>query len=215
MNKFEKLLGCEIVLATTNKGKVLEIQQALIDSGKKIKSITDYCENFDCEENGNTFLENALIKAQASARIIANLNLDNEIICLADDSGLCVESLGGEPGIYSARYFANGNGMNKILERLTGKSNRKACFVCALVLVDVNGNLIWQTEQKWNGDIAESISGNYGFGYDPIFIPNGFNCTAAEISLKDKNKISHRGQAINELKHFFEYSTLDCIAREK
>ena len=186
----------EITLATTNKGKVSEFERAFENFKIKFKAIS--ADIFNCPETASTFLGNALLKAQMAANITQNY-------ALADDSGLCVKALGEEPGIYSARYFEKGQGLQKILSSLQGSSNRQAYFICALVLVNPQGQVIWQTEQKWNGLISQQIKGDKGFGYDPIFIPEGLNCTVGELEPAIKEEISHRGKAINELKSFLQF----------
>jgi XTP/dITP diphosphohydrolase len=182
----------EIILATTNKGKLAEFQAAFLDSPFNLKCIDGL---FNCPEDKNTFLGNATQKAQMASEI-------TKAYCLADDSGLCVEALNHEPGIFSARYFGKGEGMQKILDRLNGLDNRKAYFVCALVLTDETGKVLWQTEQKWHGQIAYKAEGDNGFGYDPIFIPEGYNVSVAQLEANLKEKISHRGLAIREFKNW-------------
>lgn len=184
----------EITLATTNKGKLAEFENAFAEMEIALQLIKG---EFNCPETGQTFLENAVQKAQLAAKLTSSF-------CLADDSGLAVEALNGDPGIYSARFFDNGNGMNKIITRLQNSNNRKAYFVCALVLVNPWGEVIWQTEEKWFGQIAHEICGNKGFGYDPIFIPTGYQITVGEMEPALKEKISHRGQAIEKLKQFLK-----------
>jgi XTP/dITP diphosphohydrolase len=192
MNNFD--LPKQIILATTNPGKVNEFNLALGNLNVSLKSID--CE-FNCPETGRTFLENATQKAKLAAQLTGQF-------CLADDSGLCIEALNKRPGIHSARYFGKGEGLQKVLNEMETQENRKAFFVCALVLVNSTGQLIWQTEQKWHGQIARQVSGNNGFGYDPIFLPEGLNITAAQLEPASKEKVSHRGKAIFELKKFLK-----------
>lgn len=205
----------EITLATTNAGKKKEFELAMREFNLTIRQMQG---EFNCPEDGNSFLENATQKAQLASKLTNSF-------CLADDSGLCVQALGGSPGIHSARYFGKGEGISKILHELENKyatpegakinkyatltalkdaENRKAYFVCCLVLTAPDQSVIWQTEQHWHGQIAQQAMGTNGFGYDPIFIPDGMELTAAELSPIEKEKISHRGKAIAEFKHFIK-----------
>ncbi len=184
----------QITIATTNKGKLAEFEHAFAGLNIGLQLVQG---EFHCPETGKTFLENALQKAELAAKLTNSY-------CLADDSGLSVDALNGEPGIYSARFFEGGIGMKKILESLSNSTNRKAHFVCALVLIDPQGKVIWQTEEKWFGQISAEIKGNKGFGYDPIFVPDGFEITVGEMEASLKEKISHRGQAVEKLKQFLK-----------
>ncbi|MDX1919617.1 MAG: RdgB/HAM1 family non-canonical purine NTP pyrophosphatase [Candidatus Caenarcaniphilales bacterium] len=190
----------KIILASTNNGKKKEFELALKGLPIVLENISD---NFNCSEDGNSFFENALQKAQTAARITNSPSL-------ADDSGLCVESLNGRPGLHSARYFGKGEGINKLLEELKNIKNRKAFFVCCLVLVSPTGEVIWHTEEKWQGTIALKVNGEKGFGFDPIFIPiEREEQTAAELEAKDKESISHRGKAIAKFKEFLKIQLLN------
>jgi XTP/dITP diphosphohydrolase len=149
---------------------------------------------FEHEETENTFYGNALSKAYALFRKTGQP-------ALADDSGLCVDALDGAPGIYTARYGdAPGKILNSaqkyglLLNNMAAKENRSARFVCALALV-LGENRHYLVEETWEGEIALSASGTHGFGYDPVFIPSGFDCTAAQLPEDIKEKISHRGKA--------------------
>ncbi|MDJ0625139.1 MAG: RdgB/HAM1 family non-canonical purine NTP pyrophosphatase [Candidatus Caenarcaniphilales bacterium] len=193
MNKSLKEVPKEIILATTNKGKKSEFESLCEGTGILIKNIE---QPFECEETGDSFIENATQKAKLAAKITRSY-------CIADDSGLCVESMNGEPGIYSARFFNNGAGMIKIIEALRNCVNRNAFFVCALVLASSEGRVLWQTEKKWEGTISQKPLGNNGFGYDPIFIPNGYSQTAGELDENVKKEISHRAKSILSFKEFF------------
>jgi XTP/dITP diphosphohydrolase len=185
----------QITLATTNQGKIAEFEHAFSEENISFKGLPS---GFNCPETANSFLGNAFLKAQMCSKQATNY-------ALADDSGLCITALNEEPGIYSARYFQEGEGLKKILQRLTSCSNRQAYFVCALVLTSPEGQIIWQTEQKWYGKIAQAPAGKGGFGYDPIFIPDGSaGLTVAEMEPAHKEQQSHRGQAINELKKFLQ-----------
>jgi XTP/dITP diphosphohydrolase len=145
------------------------------------------------EENGTTFAENALIKARAAFA-------DTGTLTIADDSGLVVDSLGGAPGIHSARYSESGSDRDNVsllLKNLGDTSSRQARFVCAAVLVsDREEHII---ERSWSGTIAREPAGEGGFGYDPVFIPAGYGHTVSQMSQDDKDILSHRGQAFRQL----------------
>lgn len=180
----------KIVFATGNPHKLKEI--------KKIAGDTDIefvlpAEGFAPVENGDTFEENSLIKAKEAARV-------SKMISLADDSGLCVESLNGAPGIHSARYADTPQArIDKLLKAVEPYENRNAEFVCAMTLVDENGELIHSSLGICKGKIAKKQSGNGGFGYDPIFLVEGTDKTLAELSDIEKNEISHRGKALRKI----------------
>lgn len=144
-------------------------------------------------EDGSSFADNALIKARAAVS-------DSRAIVVADDSGIVVEALGGEPGINSARYSGTGDdraNLELLLRNLGDNDNRVAKFVCAAaVIVDGEEHVI---ERSWLGSIAREPFGEGGFGYDPIFIPAGFDVTAAQMSATDKDLLSHRGQAFRQV----------------
>jgi XTP/dITP diphosphohydrolase len=187
----------QIVLATGNKGKVAEFS-TLFD-GFSIK-VTPQSE-FNVEEvpeTGTTFVENAIIKARNAAKVTG-------LPAIADDSGLAVDVLGGAPGIYSARYAGDAaddsDNINKLLKALENETdNRKARFLCVLVFMQHELDptpIICQGE--WHGEISTKVSGNGGFGYDPIFWVPEQNCSAAELESNIKNRISHRGNALMQL----------------
>lgn len=184
----------EIIFASHNPGKIAEITQMLQPFNIKVVSALDR-DLPDVEETGATFEENALLKASTIAKLMGTP-------CLADDSGLCVNALDGRPGVYSARYAPNrdfGKGMLKLLSELEAKGSpdRSAYFACVLVLAYPDGEY-YHFEGRADGKIAFSPSGSAGFGYDPIFIPQGSNKTFAEIGAVEKNKISHRGRALEK-----------------
>jgi len=140
-------------------------------------------------EDGASFYENALIKARAAFQ-------DSGIPAIADDSGIEVPALGGEPGIHSARYSPSGEDEDNtelLLSKMLGITDRRAEFVCAAAYVTPQGEYV--IERRWEGTLAEGPSGARGFGYDPIFIPKGLTITSAEMAPTDKNELSHRGQA--------------------
>ena len=193
------MLKCkEIIFASHNKGKISEIKNILSPYGIKVLSGEDI-DIPDVEETGKTFEENAYIKALAAAK-------KQNIPCFADDSGLCVDAMGGKPGIYTARYAPNrdfNQGMDKLLNELaeTKSSNRSAYFSCVIVLAYPDGKFK-SFEGRVDGNIATQKMGTSGFGYDPIFIPTGFNMSFAEFTEEEKNKISHRGRALQKFVNY-------------
>jgi XTP/dITP diphosphohydrolase len=188
----------KIVFASSNEGKVKEIKEMLEGMEIELVSLKDYAEAPEIVEDGDTFLRNALKKA----KIISEFT--NETV-LADDSGLRVDVLGGEPGIYSARYAGekatDDDNINLLLTRLKNipQEKRNASFCCALVLYRTDGSYD-SFESKWKGLIIDERRGNKGFGYDPVFYVPELKKTAAELPPEIKNKVSHRGQAFNQLK---------------
>lgn len=187
----------KIVFATGNAHKLKEIQEIAKDTGIEFILPDD---GFNPIENGDTFEENSLIKAKEAARVSGNISL-------ADDSGLCVDALNGAPGIHSARYAETPQArIDKLLNAIKGKTARSAKFVCAMTLVDKNGNILFQTRGECFGKIAEKQSGINGFGYDPIFLTKDtdYKLTMAEMSEDEKNQISHRGRALRDVLKFLE-----------
>ncbi len=181
-----------VVLATNNSGKLREFQKLL--SGFNLLSLKDIGYAKEIVEDGKTFEENALIKAKTIA-------LETKHIVIADDSGLEVEALNGAPGIYSARY-ANGHddeaNNSLLLQNLQGIENRKARYVCAICVYYPNGTY-QMVRDTCEGEIIEDRRGENGFGYDPYFYIPNLKKTFAEISLEEKNKISHRAKAIKKV----------------
>lgn len=190
----------EIIIATNNKSKLKEFNEILNKFNIKCLGLDDINYNFDIIEDGNTFKENALIKAKTVFEFCSKP-------VLADDSGLCIDSLNNEPGIYSARY-KNLNSfeekMNYILNTIS--TNRKAFFNCTLCLY-TNDN-IYYFEGILNGNISYSITGDNGFGYDPIFIAEGYNETLAQLSYDEKNIISHRSKAVRKFVGFINENNI-------
>ncbi|OYP44597.1 XTP/dITP diphosphohydrolase [Lachnotalea glycerini] len=188
----------KIIFATGNEGKMKEVRSILSDLGMEILSMKEAGIDVDIEENGTTFEENALIKANAIKAI------SNSIV-LADDSGLEVDYLNREPGIYSARYMGENTPYtvknSKILELLKDVTpeNRTARFVCAIAAVLPNGK-VFTTRGTVEGMIGYEISGENGFGYDPIFYLPEFGCTTAQLDMNKKNEVSHRGKALQAMK---------------
>lgn len=196
MQKFNQL-----IFASHNKGKISEIRDILAPLGIKVLSADDV-DLPDVDETGQTFEENAYLKAFAAAK-------QQNIACIADDSGLCVDAMGGKPGIYSARYAPNRDfnlGIEKLLKELadTKSNNRAAHFSCVIVLAYPDGS--YKTfEGRVDGKIAAQKSGNSGFGYDPIFIPTGYTKSFAELMPEEKNKISHRGRALQKFVNYLTH----------
>ena len=186
-----------IVVATGNAHKVDEYRQLLDGQGVELKSLLDYPGFPGVEENGKTFAENAAQKASAASRYC-------DVPSFADDSGLEVEALDGAPGIYSARYApTDAERIAKLLAALDGKENRRARFVCVIALA-INGELIECFEGEIRGTIALAPSGENGFGYDPVFVPDGFDKSFAELTPEEKNQISHRANAFRKAIEFVE-----------
>ena len=185
----------KLVIATSNQHKLKEIEN--IFKGTVIKEILAMPSDIgEIIENGTTFIENSLIKARA----VYNYT---KLPSLSDDSGICVNALNGEPGIYSARYGGENLGykekMQLILDKLKNKDDRTAYFITSTVCV-LDDNYYIALEGRVNGKIIESPRGFDGFGYDPIFQPDGYNVTYAEMSLEEKNSMSHRALAMNKMK---------------
>lgn len=180
----------KIVFATGNPHKLKEIKEIAGDTD--IEFVLP-AEGFNPVENGSTFEENSFIKAKEAARV-------SGMMSLADDSGLCVDALDGGPGIYSARYAETPQKrIDKLLNTLTPFKDRRAKFVCAMTLVDSEGNKIFSATGECHGEIAKKQSGTGGFGYDPVFIVENSGKTMAELSENEKNLISHRGRALREV----------------
>ncbi len=190
----------KVLVATSNVGKLKEIERILRPFGIEVSRPPEVLK---VEESGRTFLENALIKARA---YFERFGLPS----LADDSGLEVEALGGYPGVYSSRFYSIDFGgveelkvsvdeanIRKLLRLLEGEKNRKARFVAWVVLYTGEGGVFGHGECK--GRIAEEPRGEGGFGYDPVFIPDGYSSTMAELPPEEKDRISHRGKALRNL----------------
>ncbi len=185
----------EIVVASTNEGKIKEIKAMLNEIGIEVKSINDvFDEEIDIEENGKTFQENALIKAQTICDMIKKPTL-------ADDSGLEVNALNGGPGIYSARFMGHDTSYDVknqyIIDAVKGK-DRGARFVCAMALCIPDEEPIF-IEEYFDGEINDKIEGENGFGYDPIFYVPELHKTSASLTLEEKNQYSHRAKALKKL----------------
>ncbi|OCG40337.1 XTP/dITP diphosphatase [Gilliamella sp. Bif1-4] len=188
----------KIVLATNNQGKVNELQALLANAGFDIIAQSQFNVP-DVDETGLTFIENALLKARHTAKLTG-------LPAIADDSGLSVDALGGQPGIYSARYAGeHGNDKSnnqKLLKALQNipKEKRTAYFYCALVFMKhENDPTPIICLGKWDGLILNEEQGDGGFGYDPLFYVPELGCTAAQLTKEQKSRISHRGQALKQL----------------
>lgn len=188
----------KIVFASGNPGKVREIREMLSGMNIELLSLKDYPDIPEIVEDGKTFLENALKKARTVSERTGQA-------VLADDSGLQVDALGGEPGIYSARYAGEGasddDNINLLLKKLQGvpPEKRTASFCCVLVLYNTDGTYE-SFESRWPGRIIDDRRGAFGFGYDPVFYVPELDKTAAELPPEIKNRISHRGQSFLKLK---------------
>ena len=191
----------ELLVATHNEHKKEEIQQILGDLFV-VKSLADYDLHEEIVEDGDSFNANALIKAKYCFE-------KTGIPSLGDDSGLVVESLDGRPGIFSARYAGDHDfekNIAKVLEEMEGVENRKAYFITVLCYYDENGARYF--DGRVHGHLLTENKGHQGFGYDPIFVPDGYEMTFAEMNPEDKNKISHRKEALDL---FLEYLKTENI----
>jgi XTP/dITP diphosphohydrolase len=188
----------KIVFATGNADKVREIREIFQDLDAEVVTMADEGIEMEIEENGKSFRENAIIKAKAVAT-------RTSAIVMADDSGLVIDALHGEPGIYSARYMGRNTPYSQknhnLISRLRGvaEEKRTARFVCAIAAVLPDGRVV-TTEGKMEGHIGYEEKGENGFGYDPIFYLPEFQCYSAELSPEQKNEISHRGKALRAMR---------------
>ena len=183
----------KIVFASGNSGKLREASE--IFKGFEIISIKSYQDWIPPEENGSSFLQNSVIKAEAASRVVRDLPV------LADDSGLVVPALGGAPGIMSARFSVEGTdeaNRAKLLAMLKGVRDRSAYFACSAVMIFPDGSVIAE-RGVCPGRIIDEQRGGNGFGYDPVFVPDGFSETLAELPEEVKNSLSHRGTAFGKL----------------
>lgn len=207
----------KIVLASSNKHKVQEIndivkknlpfieERAGVSSQFNIEFILPP-EGFDPVEDGKTFEENSYIKAYEAWKI-------SNTWVLADDSGLCIDALGGKPGIFSARYAETpALRIERVLKELDGEKNRNAHFTCAMTLINPKGEVEYKYQGICEGSIIEETRGTNGFGYDPIFLVKGDTRTMAELSEEEKNQVSHRSVA---LRHVLEYISKNIISEAR
>jgi len=194
----------EILFATSNRHKVIEVQQVLSPLEIRLLSLNDFPALISPEENGETFLDNALIKATAAFQATG-------LPVLADDSGLVIPALGGEPGVHSARYAGPGAPAWAMMAKVLGKlrlaeSFRTPAFFETVLVFQIGPKDFKHTRGAVDGKIASAPRGSEGFGYDPIFIPDGWEKTFAEISLEEKNRLSHRSRALSAMiPHLKEY----------
>jgi len=192
------------ILASNNSGKLKEMREMLSALGCDVISQKEAGLTLEVEETGTTFEENAFLKAEAACKM-------SGLPAIADDSGLCVDALGGEPGIYSARYAGEDKSDEDrnlyLLDKMKNEKNRRARFVSAVAVVFPNGDRI-STLGECHGELLYAPRGENGFGYDPLFYMEEYKMTTAEMEPELKNKISHRGRAIallgEKLKEYFE-----------
>ena len=186
-----------IVAATANAHKVDEYRKLLEGQNVELKSLLDYPGFPGVEENGRSFIENAGIKALAACKYC-------DVPAFADESGLEVEALDGRPGIYSARYApTDKERIARLLDEMKGQTNRRARFVCAIAIA-INGEVIESFEGEIKGTIVDAPRGESGFGYDPVFQPDGYDQTFGEMAPELKNRISHRANAFKLAMEFVE-----------
>lgn len=196
-----ELKPSEIVIATHNTGKLREFQSLLAGIATRLRSLNDFPSIADVEETGKTFSENALLKAQTYAA-------QTGLWTLADDSGLEVDALGGAPGIFSARYAGAGASdatrINRLLDELsrTGDTERRARFVCVIAIAGPTMKEAQMFTGTCAGRIASAPRGTHGFGYDPIFVPDGYTESFGELSPEIKQEISHRARALKAARAF-------------
>lgn len=190
-----------IFIATNNKGKQKEFRELFATYNIEVKFPEDLGHYEEPEETAETFLENALIKARYGAKV-------SGLPCLSDDSGLCVPALNGAPGVYSARYAAKNNdeaNKQKLIQEIkkVPEENRGAFYCCVLILIQYEHDPMPMAFQgTWHGVIQTEEVGAGGFGYDPLFYIPELNQTAAELNALDKNRLSHRGQALQKMLAF-------------
>jgi XTP/dITP diphosphohydrolase len=185
-----------LIVATHNRGKMQEIQELLSGMSVTVRCLSDVDPEFTVVEDGETFAQNAVKKAEA---VCARYGC----AALADDSGLCVDALGGAPGVYSARFAGEDTtyerNNQKLLELLQDIKDRSARFVCVMALA-LPGRQTITVEGVCEGAIAQKLSGDGGFGYDPLFVPRGYRDTFAQLGSDVKNRISHRAVALHKMK---------------
>jgi len=188
------------VLATRNKGKKREFELLFNGIPVEIKGVSEFQKISEFEEEGSTFEEIAINKAKFVSKAL-------DLPAIADDSGLTVEALNGAPGIFSARYAGksatNGQNNRKLLEKMEGKKNRNAIFVCSIAIFKPTGQVLTYTGRCF-GKILHTPAGTNGFGYDPFFYYSPLGKTFAQLSVEEKNRVSHRGQAMMKLKNDFK-----------
>ena len=202
----------KLLIATGNAGKLREIRTLLQGLPIKLLGLGDFSNTEPVGETGFTFAENAVLKASGYAR-------QNGVLTLADDSGLEVDALGGAPGVRSARFLGEGtsfadriSALLALLESQVG-DKRTARFVCALAIGASDGRILFQTQATCQGRLADAPRGAGGFGYDPVFVPDGYNQTFGELTADVKNQISHRGRALAAAREYLASLTASSAAR--
>lgn len=196
-----KPLPTDLLIATRNQGKIAELRPLLARLPLRLRSLTEFPEIGEVEETGTTFAENATLKAKAYSE-------QARLWTLSDDSGLEVEALGGAPGVYSARYggvsLTYDERIKRLLEELSqsGDANRRARFVCVIAIADPQGKIVNLSTGICAGTIAHAPRGTNGFGYDPVFVPEGYEQSFGELSSEIKEEISHRARALAEARAF-------------
>jgi len=184
----------ELLIATNNAGKLREYAELLSDLAIELRGLSDFGIDVDVEETGETFEQNAALKASTYAALAG-------VPILADDSGLCIDHLSGAPGVRSARYAGvhatDADRISKVLSELNGvhDADRTARFICVIALADADGKIVASANGSCEGKITGGPRGASGFGYDPIFLPDGFDKTFGELDAQTKNQISHRANA--------------------
>lgn len=196
-----KASPAELLIATTNKGKIVELRSLLSSLSLPLRSLAEFTEVADVPETGTTFAENAILKARGYAT-------QTQLWTLADDSGLEVDALGGAPGVYSARYggegLADADRVKRLLEALSqsGDEDRRARFVCVIAIADPSGEILNLSTGICEGTIAYAPRGVNGFGYDPVFVPEGYDESFGELTTAIKERISHRARALAAARAF-------------
>ena len=189
----------DLLIATNNRGKLAELREIVGELPIQLLTLADLGIDQEIDETGSTFQANAAIKATGYAGLAA-------MPTLADDSGLAIDFLDGRPGVYSARYAgataSDNDRVTKVLAEMTGATTRSARFVSVAALADATGKIVASVEGICKGTIVEAPRGSGGFGYDPIFLPSGFDKTFAELDPEIKNRISHRGKALLKMRPF-------------
>jgi XTP/dITP diphosphohydrolase len=191
----------ELLIATRNRGKIAELQLLLASLPLRLRNVAEFPATEEVEETGATFTDNAILKARAYAG-------QTGLWALADDSGLEVDALGGAPGVFSARYGGAGLTDAERVERLLGElsqcatEKRRARFICVIAIADPQGQIANISMGRCEGLIAHAPRGSKGFGYDPVFVPDGFEQTFGELSPEIKQNISHRALALQAARSF-------------
>jgi XTP/dITP diphosphohydrolase len=201
----------KILFATTNLGKLKEAKKILNDQSLVVLSLSHFPElsKHEVVENGKTFKDNALLKAQQYGEL-------SHFLTLAEDAGLEVDALGGKPGVMSARFGPTDQARNdKLLTMLANQKNRQARFISLMCLYDPSSKAHYFFEGKVEGKISLKAKGDAGFGYDPLFIPNNYEQTFAQLSPSEKNKISHRKKSLKKVAQFLKDHYAKSISGSK